>query len=137
MSWALPKPVLGGELCAVLHPHPDAAARVALAINPADQASSTGIGSGRHEVVVAPSGGAFVLAGASDSAVDGSPYVIDPKGQKYALLGAEVPGYIGYSDVDPVLVISTLMPGVALSTNAARRVPEDAPPPSEGEATSS
>ncbi len=138
---SLPKPVLGGELCAVLHPQPDAAARVALATNPADQASSTGIGSGRHEVVVAPSGGAFVLAGASDSAVDGSPYVIDPKGQKYALLGAEVPGYIGYSDVDPVLVPSAWLeffePGVALSTNAARRVPEDAPPPSEGEATSS
>lgn len=132
-----PQPVIGGELCAVLHPSPRAQARVALGTNPTAPASAARVRPDRHEVDVAPSGGAYVLSGSEDSAADGSPYVIDSLGQKYQLWGAAVPGYIGYGEVDPPVVPSTWLeffePGVALSTNAARRLPEDAPAPSDDE----
>ena len=54
------------------------------------------------------------------------------KGEKYELVGSEVPDFLGYGDVEPPLVPSAWLeffqPGVQLSTNSARRVPEDAPP---------
>ena len=43
-----------------------------------------------------------------------------------------MPDFLGYGDVEPPLVPSAWLeffqPGVQLSTNSARRVPEDAPP---------
>jgi len=60
----------------------------------------------------------------------GGHYVIDARGQKYALRSASVPDFIGYGTVDPLLVPSAWLeffePGVSLSTNGARRVPEGA-----------
>ena len=48
-----------------------------------------------------------------------------------------MPTYIGYEDVEPPLVPSTWLgffdTGVPLTTNSARRVPEDAPPPDSDE----
>lgn len=133
----VPQAQIGGEMCAVLHPSPDEQARVALAINPTGPASSADVPRGRHEVDVAPSGGAYVLSGSEDSVGEGSPYVIDTKGQKYALFGSVVPDYIGYGEVGPPVVPSTWLEfferGVVLSTNAARRLPEDAAPPSDDE----
>ena len=86
----------------------------------------------RHEVDVEPSAGAYVLSGSDDAADGGTPYVIDTKGEKYVLIGPQVPDFIGYGEVEPPLVPSTWLeffePGVPLSTNSARRVPEDAPP---------
>ena len=130
----LPAAVTSGSLCGVLHPAPGADARVSLATNPtgaADPAGDDPIDRGRHDVDVAPSAGAYVLAGSDEAADGGTPYVIDTKGKKYEL-GPSVPTYVGYGDVAPPLVPSTWMAffdeGVALTTNSARRVPEDAPP---------
>jgi hypothetical protein len=129
----LPTPVLSGALCAVLHPGVGTAdPAVSLATNPTGAADPTDIGSERHEVDVEPSAGAYVLSGSHDAAPVGSPYVIDTKGAKYELIGSAVPEYIGYGTVTPPLVPSEWLEffetGVPLSTNAARRLPEDAPP---------
>ena len=83
----LPTPVLGGALCGVLHPGAGEAPAVSLATNPTGLADPTGIGSGRHDVDVEPSAGAYVLSGSDEAAPGGTPYVIDTKGQKYALIG--------------------------------------------------
>lgn len=127
----LPTPVLSGALCGVLHPGAGESPAVSLATNPTGSADPTGIGPGRHDVDVAPSAGAYVLSGSDEAAPGGTPYVIDTKGQKYALIGASVPEFIGYGAVSPPLVPSTWLEffevGVPLSTNSARRVPEDAP----------
>ena len=91
---------------------------------------------GRHDVDVEPSAGAYVLSGSDDAATSVTPYVIDTKGEKYQL-GPMVPTYIGYEDVVPPLVPSAWMrffdTGVPLTTNSARRVPEDAPPADSGD----
>ena len=129
----LPAAVTSGALCGVLHPGAGADPAVSLATNPTGAADPADVSPGRHAVDVAPSGGAYVLSGSDASAEGGSPYVVDTKGTKYALIGPAVPDYIGYADVEPPLVPSTWLeffsPGVPLSTNSARRVPEDAPPP--------
>lgn len=123
-----------GALCGVLHPASDADPAVTLASNPTGAADPADVTAGRHDVDVEPSAGAYVLSGSDASADGGSPYVIDTKGEKYAL-GPAVPDYIGYADVEPPLVPSTWLEffesGVTLSTNSARRVPEDAPPPAD------
>jgi hypothetical protein len=133
----VPAAVTAGSLCAVLHPAPAADARVSLATNPtgaADPGGADPISPGRHDVEVEPSAGAYVLAGSDEAADGGTPYVIDTKGEKYEL-GPYVPTYIGYEDVAPPLVPSTWLEffddGVSLTTNKARRVPEDAPPPDD------
>ena len=127
----LPTPVLSGTLCGVLHPGAGEAPAVSLATNPTGSADPTGIGAGRHDVDVEPSAGAYVLSGSDAAADGGTPYVVDTKGQKYELIGAAVPDYIGYGTVEPPLVPSTWLEffetGTSLSTNKARRVPEDAP----------
>ena len=118
-------------MCGVLHPASGADPAVTLATNPTGAADPATVTAGRHEVDVEPSAGAYVLSGSDASADSGSPYVIDTKGAKYAL-GPAVPDYIGYADVEPPLVPSTWLEffetGVTLSTNGARRLPEDAPP---------
>jgi hypothetical protein len=130
----LPAAVTGGALCAVLHPESDADSTVSLATNPTGAADPAEVGAGRHEVAVEPSAGAYVLSGSDESADSGTPYVIDTKGEKYGL-GPRVPEFIGYADVDPPLVPSTWLTffqdGVPLTTNSARRLPEDAAPPSD------
>jgi hypothetical protein len=129
-----PSAVPDGAMCAVLHPQDGAEAAVSLATNPtgaADPAGADPIRPGRHDVDVAPSAGAYVLSGSEDSTEGGTAYVIDTKGEKYGL-GPQVPEFIGYADVQPALVPSTWLtffqPGVSLTTNSARRVPEDAAP---------
>ena len=129
-----PTAVPDGAMCGVLHPQEGAEAAVSLATNPtgaADPAGSDPIRPGRHDVDVEPSAGAYVLSGSEDSTEGGTAYVIDTKGQKYGL-GPQVPEFIGYADVEPALVPSTWLtffqPGVSLTTNSARRLPEDAAP---------
>ncbi|WP_210439504.1 type VII secretion protein EccB [Nocardioides xinjiangensis] len=128
----VPQPIADGALCAVLHPGADRAASVSLATNPTGAADPAEVGAGHHAVDVEPSAGAYVLSGSGETADSGTPYVVDTKGAKYLLIGSEVPDYIGYAEVDPPLVPSSWLeffePGVPLSTNSARRVPEDAPP---------
>ncbi len=128
----LPTAASGGAMCGVLHPGADAAPVVTLATDPTGAADPAEVPAGRHDVDVEPSAGAYVLSGSDDSADFGSPYVIDTKGEKYALFGAQVPEFIGYAEVEPPLVPSAWLEffssGVPLSTNSARRLPEDAPP---------
>ncbi|MCD6639728.1 MAG: type VII secretion protein EccB [Nocardioides sp.] len=134
----LPAAAPAGPMCALLQPSAQAAPEVRLAHQPGESADPAGLEPGEFDVDVAPSGGAYVLSGSDQSATGGTPYVIDTKAQRYALVGSEVPSYIGYGDVEPPLVPSSWLvyfePGVALSTQAARRVPEDAATPSEGDA---
>ena len=126
----LPTPALDPQLCAVLHPDSDAGARVALAGQPTGAAASD-LAVDQHDVDVQPAGGAYVQSGSIEEASEGTPYVIDSAGYKYELIGAEVPGYIGYGSVNAPVVPSAWMDffedKVQLSTNAARRVSEDAP----------
>ncbi|NPD04717.1 hypothetical protein HN031_08480 [Nocardioides sp. zg-1308] len=132
----LPTAVSTGALCAVLHPGTDGDPAVTLATNPtgaADPAETdAAVRAGRHDVDVEPSAGAYVLSGSDTAAPGGTPYVIDTKGARYTL-GPRVPEFIGYAEVEPPLVPSAWLQffdtGVALSTNSARRVSEDAPPP--------
>jgi hypothetical protein len=130
----VPQPVTNGALCAVLHPEAGADASSSLATSPTGAADpyAADVRPGRHAVDVEPSAGAYVLSGSGEAADAGTRYVIDPKGEKYELVGTEVPDYLGYGDVDPPLVPSSWLEffetGVPLSTNSARRVPEDAPP---------
>lgn len=135
---SVPTAVGTGALCAVLHPEVGQEPEVTLATNPTGAADPSGIDRGSHEVDVDPSGGAYVLSGAGEGADDGTRYVIDTKGSKYALVGSAVPGYIGYGDVQPPQVWSAWLgffdPGVSLSTNKARRLPEDAPQPDDASA---
>ena len=139
LEWpnGLPEPITNGALCGVLHPDGRSDATFSLATNPTGAADPAGIDPGKHAVDVAPSAGAYVLSG-SGAADAGTAFVVDTKGEKYELIGPEVPDYIGYGDVEPPLVPSTWLeffePGVDLSTNAARRVPEDAPPPEDATA---
>lgn len=127
-----PTALPGGAMCAVLHPATGDDADVSLATNPTGAADPAKVGSGRHDVDVEPSAGAYVLSGSGEAADEGTPYVVDTKGEKYALIGPAVPTSIGYADVSPPLVPSAWLeffqPGKPLSTNAARRLPEDAPP---------
>ncbi|GIM62924.1 hypothetical protein Pve01_93370 [Planomonospora venezuelensis] len=128
----VPQPNTNGALCAVLHPEAGADASFSLATNPTGAADPADVRPGRHAVDVEPSAGAYVLSGSGEAADSGTRYVIDPKGEKYELVGPEVPDFLGYGDVDPPLVPSAWLeffePGVQLSTNSARRVSVDAPP---------
>lgn len=122
-----------GEMCAVLHPRAGESAQVMLGDRPEGDDSPSGLDPKTTDVVVEPAGGAYVRSGSDDENDQGSPYVIDSAGYMYPLIGAEVPGYIGYGDVDPPVVPNAWMnffldKGVSLSVNQARRVPEDAPP---------
>lgn len=128
----VPSATPAGDLCAVLEPQVDAAPRIALAHRADDGAGAEGIARGEHVTEVAPAGGAYVRAGSSLGATEGSPYVIDAKGDKYPLLGPDVATFLGYAEVTAPVVPNAWLDyfgdGVALSVNAARRVPEDAPP---------
>ena len=130
---SLPTAVVSGALCGVLHPGAGEDPAVSLATNPTGSADPAGMDFDSHDVDVEPSAGAYVLSGSNAAAPGGSPYVIDTKGQKYELIGAAVPEYIGYGTVEPPLVPSAWLEffetGTSLSTNKARRVPEDAPAP--------
>ena len=134
----VPTPENNGALCAELHPEAGEAPAVSLATNPTGAADPAGVSAGSHDVDVEPSAGAYVLSGSDEATDGGQPFVIDTKGEKYELIGSEVPDYIGYGDVDPPVVPSYWMvffePGVPLSTNSARRVPADAPPAEDAEA---
>ncbi|MBD3946371.1 type VII secretion protein EccB [Nocardioides ganghwensis] len=135
---SVPQAIANGALCAELHPDARSTASFSLATNPTGAADPADVRQGRHAVEVEPSAGAYVLSGSGVAADAGMPFVIDTKGAKYELIGPEVPDYIGYADVDPPLVPSSWLeffePGVPLSTNAARRVPADAPPPEDSTA---
>jgi hypothetical protein len=128
-----PTAVVGEEMCAMLEVE-DGRSRTVVATGPGAAASAVqgnGVRAGAHEVVVEPAGAAYVLAGGSTSEGEGTPYVVDAKGAKYALQGPTVPDFIGYGQVDPPVVpdawLSFFPDGVGLSVNAARGLAENAP----------
>ncbi len=131
---AAPTGVRTGGLCGVLMGDGEGGSYVALGTDPDEDASAADIDAGSHDVDVDPSGGAYVLSGGdgvtTGGSGDGSPYVIDAKGAKYALVGSLVADYIGYGGFDAPVVPDAWLdffdPGVDLSVNRARRVPENA-----------
>ena len=109
---------------------------VSLATNPTGDADPADIPPGSHVVDVEPSAGAYVLSGSDASGRRRHPLRHRHQGREVRPVGALVPESIGYGDVDPPMVPSTWLQffesGVDLTTNNARRVPEDAPPPGGG-----
>ncbi|WP_101525649.1 type VII secretion protein EccB [Nocardioides houyundeii] len=124
-----PTPVTDGEMCGLLQ-EDDGASFVVLADQPGEDASAESLRPGSKDVDVEPSGGAYVLSGSDLTTDSGSPFVVDAKGAKYALVGPSVAEFIGYGEVDAPVVpdswMSFFSDGVELSVNAARRLPEDA-----------
>ena len=133
----VPESVQQQTLCAVLHPGEGTEPPTrTLAVNPGESAAPDAeLGPGEHDVDVEPSGGAYVHSSSDTGTGEGTPYVIDSKGERYELAGIEVPDYIGYGGVAPAVVPSTWLtffePGVLLSTNRARHLPDNAPPPAD------
>ena len=106
---------------------------VSLATNPTGlRPTARAIGPGRHDVDVEPSAGAYVLSG-SDEAARRHALRHRHQGREVRLIGPPCPDYIGYerglTAAGAEHLDGVLRDGVPLSTNSARRVPEDAPPP--------
>ena len=128
------QPSPAGALCGVLHPAPGADARVSLATNPTGAADPAG----RRDVRVATTSTSSRAPGPTSCPAPtrpptpARPTSSTPRARSTSWSARRCPTYIGYGDVDPPLVPSTWLeffePGVPLSTNNARRVPEDAPP---------
>lgn len=125
-----PDAVPPGEMCAVLGVEDDRG-HTLLGVQPGEDASADELAAGTHDVDVEPAGGAYVLSGGDAATGGGSPFVVDAKGFRYALVSPLVADYIGYGDVDPPTLPAAWLdyfePGVPLSVNAARRLPESAP----------
>lgn len=130
-----PSGIQGGEMCGVLTGDGEGGTHVTLGTEPTEDASAEEVGAGAHVVEVDPAGGAYVLSGGdgvtTGGSGDGSPFVIDAKGAKYALIGPLVADYIGYGGFDAPVVPDAWLEffdeGVDLSVNRARRVAENAP----------
>ncbi len=130
----VPTGIRDGEMCGVLVGDGEGGTSVALGVEPAEEASAAELGAATHDVDVDPSGGAYVLSGGDGVTTggqgEGSPYVIDAKGAKYSLFGPSVADFIGYGGFDPPVVPDAWLeffdPGVELSVNGARRLPENA-----------
>jgi hypothetical protein len=130
-----PTGIQGGEMCGVLAGDEEGGTHVTLGVEPTEDATAEDVGPGSHDVDVDPAGGAYVLSGGdgvtTGGSGDGSPFVIDAKGAKYALIGPLVAEYIGYGGFDAPVVPDAWLeffdPGVDLSVNRARRVSENAP----------
>lgn len=117
-----------GEHCARLQPQPGEAPVVELATEPGDDASSASVGSGETSVSVDPGRGAYVLSGGWNDTSEGSPYLIDAKGNANALVGLGVADLLGYADDEPPVVpdawIELFDRGVPLSQDAALCPPD-------------
>ncbi len=117
-----------GEHCARLQPQAGQAPVVELGTGPTEEASSASVDSGETSVSVDPGRGAYVLSGDWDDASDGSPYLIDAKGNANALVGLGAADLLGYSDYDAPVVpdawVELFDEGVPLSQDAALCPPD-------------
>ena len=117
-----------GEHCARLEPQPGEAPVVELGTDPTDEASAASVDTDETSVSVDPGRGAFVLSGDWDDTADGSPYLIDAKGNANALVGlgaADLLGYAGYdAPVVPDAWVELFDEGVPLSQDAALCPPD-------------
>ena len=117
-----------GEHCARLEPRPGEAPVVLLGTDPTEAASSASVEPDETSVRVDPGRGAYVLSGDWDDTTDGSPYLIDAKGNANALVGlgaADLLGYAGYdAPVVPDAWVELFGEGVPLSQDAALCPPD-------------
>ena len=60
-------------------------------------------------IVVAPGGGALVSARGADGATAGTLYLVTDEGRRYLVPSAEVQAVLGYGEVDPVVLPSSLV----------------------------
>lgn len=127
----------GGELCAQLDTEVDAAPRVLLATDPGDPASALrgadegeGLAADEHEAGVAAGHAAYFLSGGFDQSDSGTPFVVDAKGVRYELVGAETATLLGYGEHEVRVVPDTWKDlfrcGVNLSQEDAMRPPDAA-----------
>ena len=117
-----------GEHCARLQPQPGQAPVVALGTNPNEEASSAAVKPDETSVSVDPGRGAYVLSGDWDDTTEGSPYLVDAKGNANALVGLGAADLLGYAGFDAPVVpdawVELFDEGVPLSQDAALCPPD-------------
>lgn len=127
-SWpsAVPAPFEGSSVCALLTAGTDEAPRVELA-TPGESGDAEPDGS---TAVLVDRGRGAVVRGVIGSSPEGTVYLVDPTGTRFALDPGtdEVMGRLGYGSVTPTSVpqpwVEALGDGPALSTEAAQAVAE-------------
>ena len=99
-----------------------------LATDATGDASPADVPAESRTVAVQPGRGAYVLSGGWGETADGSPFVVDAKGQTYPLVGPEVAERLGYADYPPRRVpdswVELFDKGVNLSVDAALCPPD-------------
>jgi len=109
-----------GDPCVRLLAAPGAAPRTEVVTSPPGSAASVGSG---PSATVDDGSGAYVRSGSFDSGSRGRAYLVDARGNAYQLVGAAVPGNLGYAGVRPPVVpdswIELLGNGVPLSQDLA------------------
>lgn len=140
-EWPAADPVQQEDACAVMDGRPGVAPRVRLG-TPAPDDSGQGLPvpqRGRVDAEVQPGRGAVVTAAGfavSSPAAGGTTYLVDSKGLRYELVGADVPDRLGYGTYErpvvPAAWTGLLRAGVALSVEAARLQPGQADPDGGG-----
>lgn len=112
-----------GQLCAQLVTAAGEPPGVRIAQNPTGDASAELVVPGRRSVTVDDGAGAYVLSGGWDQAVGGEPHLLDAKGQRYPLVGADTAALLGYGEYAaphvPDSWVELFRVGVPLSENEA------------------
>ncbi|WP_299057030.1 type VII secretion protein EccB [uncultured Nocardioides sp.] len=137
-----PRAVEDGSTCAILVTRDNQSPTVLVAEDPADTLDPSieddEVDAGDAEVTVEPGRGALVVSAGFGQTEGPSPFVVDSKGVRYQIEGADALANLGYGDADPrVVPDSWLLPfgcGVVLSRNAALGQPgQDSQSSCEGE----
>lgn len=119
-----------GELCARLSPQPGEVPVVELGTDAGDEASAATVEPDTTSVSVDPGRGAYVLSGDWGNTTEGSPYLIDAKGNANALVGTGTAELLGYGGFDAPVVpdawVELFGKGVPLSQDAALCPPDPA-----------
>ena len=109
-----------GDACVRLLTAPGQAPRTEIVTDPQPSAASTASG---PSVTVDDGSGAYVRSGSFDSGSQGRAYLVDARGNAYQLVGAIVPGNLGYGSVRAPVVpdswVELLGDGVPLSQDLA------------------
>jgi type VII secretion protein EccB len=109
-----------GDACVRLLTTPGQPPRTEIVAEPEDASVGTANG---PSVSVDDGSGAYVRSGSFDSGSQGRAYLVDARGNAYQLVGAIVPGNLGYGSVRPPVVpdswVELLGNGVPLSQDLA------------------